>query len=111
MGRNASRVDAMHAKSSITSTSTVRHGGLSTSTERLQSRWKVANERVVQSRDQPSTLAPSDAFERATVQAKRSQGYNQAVYRTPKTASSVVADPLVLRERQQSCRTLKASPT
>jgi hypothetical protein len=32
MGRNASRVDAMHAKSSITSTSTVRHGGLSTST-------------------------------------------------------------------------------
>jgi hypothetical protein len=33
---------------SITSTSTV---SLSTSTERLQSRWKVANERVVQSRD------------------------------------------------------------
>ena len=32
MGLNASRVDAMHAKSSITSTSTVRHGGLSTST-------------------------------------------------------------------------------
>ncbi len=32
MGRNGSRVDAMHAKSSITSTSTVRHGGLSTST-------------------------------------------------------------------------------
>ena len=32
MGRNASRVDAMHAKSSITITSTVRHGGLSTST-------------------------------------------------------------------------------
>ena len=32
VGRNASRVDAMHAKRSITSTSTVRHGGLSTST-------------------------------------------------------------------------------
>jgi hypothetical protein len=32
MGRNASRVDAMHAKRSITITSTVRHGGLSTST-------------------------------------------------------------------------------
>jgi hypothetical protein len=30
--RNASRVDAMHAKRSITSTSTVRHGGMSTST-------------------------------------------------------------------------------
>ena len=30
--RNRSRVDAMHAKSSITSTSTVRQGGLSTST-------------------------------------------------------------------------------
>lgn len=27
MGRNAIRVDAMHAKSSITMTSTVRHGG------------------------------------------------------------------------------------
>jgi hypothetical protein len=39
------------AKRSITITSTVRHGGLSTSTERLQSRWKVANERVVQSKD------------------------------------------------------------
>ena len=32
MGRNGSRVDALHAKRSITSTSTVRHGGLSTST-------------------------------------------------------------------------------
>jgi len=29
---NGSRIDAMHAKRSITSTSTVRHGGLSTST-------------------------------------------------------------------------------
>ena len=33
MGRNASRVDAMHARRSITITSTVRHGGLSTSTK------------------------------------------------------------------------------
>jgi hypothetical protein len=32
VGRNGSRIDAMHAKRSITSTSTVRHGGLSTST-------------------------------------------------------------------------------
>jgi hypothetical protein len=32
VARNASRVDAMHAKRSITITSTVRHGGLSTST-------------------------------------------------------------------------------
>jgi len=32
VGRNGNRVDAMHAKRSITSTSTVRHGGLSTST-------------------------------------------------------------------------------
>jgi hypothetical protein len=32
VGRNASRVDAMHATRSITSTSTVRQGGLSTST-------------------------------------------------------------------------------
>ena len=32
VGRNAVRVDAVHAKRSITSTSTVRHGGLSTRT-------------------------------------------------------------------------------
>ena len=32
VGRKARRVDAMHAKRSITITSTVRHGGLSTST-------------------------------------------------------------------------------
>ena len=32
VGRNGSRVDAIHAKRSITSTSTVRQGGLSTST-------------------------------------------------------------------------------
>jgi hypothetical protein len=31
MSRNGSRVDAMHATRSITSTSTVRQGGLSTS--------------------------------------------------------------------------------
>ena len=39
MGRNESRVDAMHAKRSITSTSTVRQGGLSTST--MGSRGRV----------------------------------------------------------------------
>ena len=44
------------------------------------SRKKVANERVVQSRDWPSTLAPSDAWEQATVSAKRSQGNSQAVH-------------------------------
>jgi hypothetical protein len=32
VSRNGSRIDAMHATRSITSTSTVRHGGLSTST-------------------------------------------------------------------------------
>ena len=32
VGRYGSRIDAMHAKRSITITSTVRHGGLSTST-------------------------------------------------------------------------------
>jgi hypothetical protein len=32
IGRNGRRVDAIHAKRSITSTSTVRQGGLSTST-------------------------------------------------------------------------------
>jgi hypothetical protein len=49
--RSASPQFKQPSSTSTVSLSTVRRGGLSTSTERLQSRWKVANERVVQSKD------------------------------------------------------------
>ena len=47
MGRNSSRVDAMHAKRSITITSTVRHGGLSTSTAKSEAKSDAMHESLL----------------------------------------------------------------